>query len=128
MIYKVQQKIGFLIGGAIINGLAFSGSNFLFSSLSKESIDKERKRDDKAIEDMQRAQIEWAKKRQETLDYINNEIMKEHKAEKMFTDLNTSMQQYFLVTGRQLEPFHLNQFSPIFMYHLMITIIANLHS
>ena len=55
--------IGFLIGGALIN--AFSGSNFLFSSLSKESIDKERKRHDKAIEDLQRAQIEWAKKRQE---------------------------------------------------------------
>ena len=30
--------------------------------------------------------------------------MKEHKAEKRFTDLNAAMQQYFLVTGRQLEP------------------------
>ena len=30
--------------------------------------------------------------------------MKEHKAEKRFTDLNSAMQQYFLVTGRQLEP------------------------
>ena len=29
--------------------------------------------------------------------------MKEHKAEKRFTDLNSAMQQYFLVTGRQLE-------------------------
>ena len=29
--------IGFLIGGA----LAFTGSNYLFSSLSKDSIDKE---------------------------------------------------------------------------------------
>ena len=28
---------------------------------------------------MQRAQIEWAKKRQEQLDYIYNETMKEHK-------------------------------------------------
>ena len=36
-----MASIGFLIGGAIINALAFSGSNFLFSSLSKESIDKE---------------------------------------------------------------------------------------
>ena len=67
-------------------------------SFSKESIDKERKRRDRAIEDMQRAQIEWAKK-QERLDYINNEIMKEHKAEKRFIDLNSAMQQYFLVTG-----------------------------
>ena len=67
-----MASIGFLIGGALINALAFSGSNFLFRSLSKESIDKERKRH-KAIEDLQRAQIEWAKKRQERLDYVNNQ-------------------------------------------------------
>ena len=60
-----MASIGFLIGGAIINALAFSGSNFLFSSLSKESIDKERERLHKAIENLQQAQIEWAKKRQE---------------------------------------------------------------
>ena len=76
----------------------------MFSSLSKESIDKEQKRHDKAIEDLQRAQIEWAKERQERLDYINNEIVKEHKAEKRFMNLNSAIQQYFLVTGRQLEP------------------------
>ena len=38
------------------------------------------------------------------MDYINNEIVKQHKAEKRFTDLNTAMQPYFLVTGRPLEP------------------------
>ena len=38
-----MASIGFLIGGALINALAFSGSNFLFSSLSEESIDKEPK-------------------------------------------------------------------------------------
>ena len=36
-----MASIGFLTGGALINDLAFSGSNFLFSSLSKESNDKE---------------------------------------------------------------------------------------
>ena len=36
-----MASIGFLIGGALINTLAFSGSNFLFSSLSKELIEKE---------------------------------------------------------------------------------------
>ena len=63
-----MASVGFVIGGALINALAFSGSNFLLSSLSKESIDKEGKRHDKAIEDLQRAQVEWAKKRQERLD------------------------------------------------------------
>ena len=38
------------------------------------------------------------------MDYINNEIAKEHKAEKRFADLNSAMQQYFIVTGRRLEP------------------------
>ena len=57
-----MASIGFLIGGALVNALAFTGSNYLFSSLSKESIEKERKRHDKAIEDMQQAQLLWAKK------------------------------------------------------------------
>ena len=99
-----MASIGFLIGGALVNALAFSGSNFLFSSLSKESIEKEQKRHDKAIEDLQRAQMEWVRKRPERLDYINNQIMKQRKAEKRFADLNSAMQQYFIVTGRYLEP------------------------
>ena len=57
-----MATIGFLIGGALVNPLAFTGSNYLLSSLSKESIDKERKRHDKAIEDLQTVQIERAKK------------------------------------------------------------------
>ena len=99
-----MASIGFLIRGALVNALAFTGSNYLFISLSKESIEKERKRHDKAIEDMQQAQLLWAKKRQERLDYINDEIAKEDKAEKRFADLSSAMQQYFIVTGRQLEP------------------------
>ena len=38
------------------------------------------------------------------MDYINSETAKEHKAEKRFMDLNSAMQQYFIMTGRQLEP------------------------
>jgi len=57
--------IGFLLGGAIANALAFTGSSYLFHSLSKDSIDKERKRHDLAIEQLQKAQISWQKKRQE---------------------------------------------------------------
>ena len=36
-----MASIGFLIGGALINALAFTGSNYLFSRLSKESINRE---------------------------------------------------------------------------------------
>ena len=37
-----MASIGFLIGGALVNALAFTGSNYLFSRLSRESIDTER--------------------------------------------------------------------------------------
>ena len=56
------------------------------------------------------------------LEYVNNEIIKERKAEKRFTDLNLAMQQYFLVTGRQLEPYiykyMLNKNIYINFYHI----------
>ena len=47
-----------IIGGAIANALGFSGSNYMFSKISKKSIRKERRRYDKAMKDMQKAQIE----------------------------------------------------------------------
>ena len=99
-----MATIAIIIGGALANALAFSGSNFLFSTMSKKSIEKEQKRHDKAIKDMQRAQTDWTKKRQERLDCITNKIMKERKSKKKFKDLNAAMQHYFLVTGRQSEP------------------------
>ena len=46
-----------LIGGASANTLAFTGGSYLFSKLSKDSIDKERKRHDLVIEQLQKAQI-----------------------------------------------------------------------
>ena len=36
-------RIRFLIRGALINSLAFSGSNFLFSSLSKNQLIKNKR-------------------------------------------------------------------------------------
>ena len=54
-----------LIGGALVNALAFTGSSYLFHRLTADNIDTERKRHDTAIEALQKAQIEWAHKRQE---------------------------------------------------------------
>ena len=54
-----------LIGSALANALAFTGSSYLFHRLSKDSIDAERKRRDVAIEKLQKAQIEWAHERQQ---------------------------------------------------------------
>ena len=60
-----------LIRGALANALAFTGSSYLFHKLSADNIDAERKRHDAAIEALQKAQVEWAHKRQEQIDFIN---------------------------------------------------------
>ena len=59
------------------------------------------------------------------MDCINNEIMEEHKAKKRFIDLNSAMQQYFIVIGRQLEPLPPKPVLSDFMCHLKITTIVN---
>ena len=54
-----------LIGGAIANAVAFTGSSYLFLRLSVSSIDAKRKRHNLVIEQLQKAKIEWAHKRQQ---------------------------------------------------------------
>ena len=93
-----------LIGGALANALAFASSSYLFSRLSKDSIDAERKRHDLAIEKLQKAQIEWAHKRQQRIDFINKQLRLERKAETKFTELNDAMREYHEVFGHELPP------------------------
>ena len=94
-----------LIGGALMNALAFTGSSYLFHKLSKDSIDKERNRHDTAIEKLQAAQIEWPHKRQQRIDFINNQLRLERKAETKFTELNDAMREYHEVFGHELPPY-----------------------
>ena len=80
-----MASIAMLIGGALV---AFTGSSYLFHRLSADNIDIDRKRQDAAIEALQAAQIEWAHKRQQRIDFINNQLRLERKAETKFTELN----------------------------------------
>ena len=93
-----------LIGGASANALAFTGSSYLFHRLSADNIDAERKRHDLAIEALQAAQIEWAHKWQQRIDFINNQLRLERKAETKFTELNDAMREYYEVFGHELPP------------------------
>lgn len=45
-----------LMAVALVNALAFSRSNFLFSKLRVSGVDEERKRHDKAVVQLQTAQ------------------------------------------------------------------------
>ena len=53
---------------------------------------------------MQKAQIEWTHKRQQRIDFINNQLRLERKAETKFTELNDAMKEYHEVFGHELPP------------------------
>ena len=99
-----MASVAMLIGGALVNALAFTGSSYLFHRLSVDSIDDERKRHDLATEKLQAAQIEWAHKWQQSIDFINNQLRLERKAEVKFTELNDAMREYHEVFGHELPP------------------------
>ena len=99
-----MASVAMLIGGALVNALAFTGSSYLFHRLSADNIDAERKRHDAAIEALQPAQIEWAHKRQQRINFINNQLRLEKKAETKFTEFNDAIREYHEVFGHKLPP------------------------
>ena len=99
-----MASVAMLIGGALTNALAFTGSSYLFHRLSADNIDAERNRHDAAIEALQKAQIEWTHKHQQRIDFINNQLRLERKAETKFTELNDAMREYHEIFGHELSP------------------------
>ena len=93
-----------MLGGALANALAFTGSSYLFSSLHKEDLARERKRHDLAVERLNEALKQWQEKRQERIDFINKQLREERKADVKFTELNEAMREYHDVFGKKLNP------------------------
>ena len=98
-----MASVAMLIGGVLVNALAFTGSSCLFHRLSADNIDAERKRHNEEIEKLQAAQIEWAHKQQQSIDFINNQFRLERKAETKFTELNDAMREYHEVFGHDFR-------------------------
>lgn len=92
-----------IIGSAVANAAAFIGGNALYGLVNKSGADEERVRHDKALEDVQKAQVEWSQKRQVRLDYLNDRLQREHDVEKDYADTNEAMRLYYEVTGGDEE-------------------------
>jgi len=99
-----MAAIGMMIGGAVVNALAFTGGNYLFSLLGRsDAAEKERKRHDLAIEALQRAESVYQHKRQLRLDYLNQQLRAEQHSMQVFEDVDAAAREYWLVTGGDHE-------------------------
>ena len=99
-----MASIAKLVRGAMVNALAFSGSNWLFSMLRSSGLDEERKRHDKAVEQLQAAQADWSRKRTERLEGISEGLHRQGHAVQNFRDVDDAMCEYSRVTGEKIDP------------------------
>ena len=120
-----MASIALLVGGALVNALAFSGSNFLFSMLRDPSAGDERKRHDQAVEQLQAAQVKWSRKRSERLDWINENLRRQGHAVHTFRDVDEAIRQYNLILSLAAlwSRWNQNPSSQISTYHRRSNVI-----
>ena len=98
-----MASIAAIAGGALINALAFSGTNAAFSLLGDHGK-AEMKRHNLAMENLSKAREDWNRERQQRLDLINKTISQQRHAKQTFSDLGIAMREYSEVTSQSLPP------------------------
>ena len=96
----MASAIAMMIGGALTNALAFTGSNFLFSQMSSSA---ERKRHDLATEKLQHERDVWGEERLERIDYINQKLKEQGHAERTFHSVDEAIREYYEITGEPIS-------------------------
>ena len=103
-----MASIAVMAGGALVNALAFSSTNFIFSQFGNHG---EMKRHNLAMEKFTRDREEYSRRRQERFDFINKRLHQEKHAEQTFSDLDKAGRLYYQVTGDRLPPLKEPKFS-----------------
>ena len=98
-----MATLAMMAGGALINALAFSGTNAAFSLLGDHGK-AEMKRHNLAMEQLSKAREDWNRDRQERLDLINKTLSDQRHAKQTFSDLGIAMREYSEVTSQSLPP------------------------
>ena len=84
----------FTVGGAVVNALAFSSTNFVFSRVTDHGAE-ERKRYDLVLEKLQRARDEWNEDRMKRLDFINKRLREKNEAKVYINNVDEAILEYY---------------------------------
>ena len=98
-----MASLAAIAGGALINALAFSGTNAAFSLLGDHG-GAERERHNLAIERLSKAREDWNRERQQWLDLANKTLSEERHAKQTFSDLGVAMREYHDLSPLRAEP------------------------
>ena len=90
----------FTIGDAVVNALALSSTNFVFSRLTDHGAE-ERKRHDLALEKLQRARHQWNRDLMKRLDLINKILLERNEARAYIKNVDEAMLEYYHVFAKK---------------------------
>ena len=93
----------FTVGGTVVNTLAFSGTNFVFSRLTDHG-EEECKRHNLALERLQKARDEWNEDQMKRLDFINKKLREKNEARAYINNVDEAMLEYYRVLAKQIKP------------------------
>ena len=114
----------FTVGGAVVNALTFSGTNFLFSKLTVHGAE-ERKRHDLALEKLQRAWDEWNRDRMKRIDFMNRRLGEKNEARHTSTMLMKQCLNTIEYLPNKYSLCHLSLNYQIFTVHQKIKKMVN---
>ena len=117
-----------IVGGAVVNALAFSGTNFIFSRLTDHGAE-ERKRHDLALEKLQRDRDEWNRDRMKRLDFMSRNLGEKNEARTYISNVDEAMLEQCRVFARKIRPlppepelldfYHPSELQKMMSYHLL---------
>lgn len=85
-----------IAGGALVNALAFSGSNYFFSKIGKsDDSEIERERHDKAMEQLEEAKTKFSEDRTKRMDFLIEQMRKEQHSTEEFRESHEAMREYY---------------------------------
>ena len=98
-----MESLLFTVGGAVVNALVFSGTNYIFSRLTDHGVE-ERKRHDLALEKLQRTRDEWDRYRMKQLDFINKRLREKNEARAYINNVDEAIVEYYRLFAKQIKP------------------------
>ena len=93
----------FTVGGAVVNALAFSGTNFVFSRLTDHGGEQQ-KRHDLALEKLQKARDKWNEDQTKRLDFINKSLRERSEVRTYINNVDDAILKYYEVFAKQIKP------------------------
>ena len=101
-----------MITGAVVNALAFTGGNYLFSMVNKNDAAAEAKRHNAALEKFSQEQADFNIKRAKNLDWLNEQNSRKQEATNELYSVNSAFDVYKKLYGSAPELPHPNLQSP----------------